>query len=500
MLTPDLFRRYSSDFAAFCDDVMIPTAVGGSVRFGDVMHDVQRKFIADLAPSLHALATGQLPAKPKFWAEMSKSWGKDLITGLAILWLLMFARRPVRVQLGAADQDQAAETHRSIVGILICRGNEWMGDLVETPVNRIVCKTTNSDAEVLAADVQGSHGAVGVDLLCLNELHAVTKWTFIENLADNASKNRACVTIACTNAGFKTHPAWKWREIARTSSRWAFHQVCEPPPWVDPEEMEEARRRNTLTRFMRLWYGVWSGGAGDAIDDSDIEAAIDRTLAPMDGKSSGVGFVAGLDLGIKHDHSALCVVGKRRPSGHDAHYRLASLQTWAPGIGGKVDLAAVEQAIIDAHSKFGLQAVAYDPWQAEFMAQKLAKAGLRMIEVPFSSAANLDSMARTLIEVFRNHVFSMYDCPRLVADLRKISIVERIGKGYRLQSVADADGHADAGTALVLALLAARDHCQATKFSWGGPVTIPRNDPIGNAYEPHGSERLNLLRQFFGIN
>jgi hypothetical protein len=449
MSSPDLFRRYASDFAAFCDDVMIPTSLG-PVRFGDVMHDVQRKLIADLAPSLLAIATGKMPPRPKFWAEMAKSWGKDLVTGLAILWLLMFARRSVRCQLGAADQDQAAETHRSIVGVLNCRGNEWQRALIETPNNRILCKTTNSDAEVLAADVQGSHGAVGVDLLCLNELHAVTKWTFIENLADNASKNRACVTIACTNAGFKNHPAWKWREIARTSPRWSFHQVCEPPPWVDPAEIEEAARRNSTERYRRLWWGVWSSGSGDALDEADIQAAIDSGLAPLLGPTDGLSFVAGLDLGIRHDHSALVVLGAHHAT---QRIRLAFAQSWAPNtITGKVDLIAVQQAVADAHGRFRLTKLLYDPYQAELMAMQLHRDICLPVEPMQFSGANLNLMATTLLEVFRSRRVDLFpQATQLAADLRRLTIEEK-QYGHRLSATSDSTGHADTATAFAICL------------------------------------------------
>jgi phage terminase large subunit-like protein len=462
--------RYASDFAAFCEDAMIPQSIGGPVRFGSVMAEFQRRLIADLAPSLLAIATGKMPPTTKFWAEMSKGSGKDLVAGLAILWLLMFARRPVRIQLGASDQDQAGETHRSIVGILLCGGNEWMAKLIETPNNAIICKTTNSDAEVLAADVQGSHGAVGVDLLVLNELHAVSKWQFIENLADNASKNPAAVTILLTNAGFKTHPAWRWRENARTSPLYSFHSVCEPPPWTNPAEIEDARARSTATRFMRLWYTTWSSGAGDALDDEQIAAAIDSGSQPFTGRIAGAAFAAGLDLGIVHDHSALCVTAKVQPYGQTPSYRLASLRTWAPVNRGRIDLEEVERACLGAKAKFGLTVIGFDPWQAEYLAERLRKQGMRPVPYSFASAKNLDDMARMLIEVFRNRQFSMYDCPRLVADLKRLSIVDRPGKGYRLQAVSDSSGHADSAVALVLSLLANRDHGQAAVHQWGGVI------------------------------
>lgn len=476
MLTPELFRKYANDFAAFCDDVRIPTALG-SIRFGDVMHDVQRKFIADLGPSLLALATGQMPPKPKFWAEMAKSWGKDLITGLAILWLLMFARRPIRCQLGAADQDQAAETHRSIVGMLLC--NDWMPELVDTPQNRIVCKTTSSDAEVLAADVQGSHGAVGVDLLCLNELHAVTRWTFIENLADNASKNRAAVTIACTNAGFKNHPAWKWREIARTSPRWSFHQVCSPPPWVDPAEIEEASRRNSTERYRRLWWGVWSSGSGDALDEADIEAAFDAGMSPLFSTVQGMSFVGGLDLGIRHDHSALVVLGANHAT---QRVRLASCESWAPNqSSGKVDLELVENAIVEAHRRFHLCRLFYDPWQAEYMAQRLQRRGLTVEQMTFNGS-NLNLMATTLLETFRGRRIDLFpQAVQLATDLRRLTIAER-PYGHKLEATQDATGHADTATALAICLPGA---ISLASNSYGpGTVIELAIDPRRGTYNP----------------
>jgi phage terminase large subunit-like protein len=499
MLAPDQLARYANDFAAFCDDAVIPQAVGRGVRFGDVMHPYQRQLITDLAPSLLAVATGKMPARQKFWAEMTKGCGKDLILALAVIWLLIFAQRQVRIQLGAADQDQAAETHRSIVGILNCW--PWLRELIETPAYRVVCKSTSSDAEVLAADTAGSHGAVGVDLLILNELHAVTKWEFIENLADNASKNPACVTIACTNAGFKSHPAWKWREIARTSSRWSFHQYAQPAPHTDPAEIEEASRRNSTERFRRLWWGVWSSGSGDALDEADIQTALDSGLAPMLGRDSQHSFVIGLDLGIRHDHSGAVVLGAHHAT---QRVRLAASQSWAPDpVTGKVDLIAVKAWVADAHRRFRLAKLLYDPYQAELMAMQLQRECNLTVEPMQFSGANLNLMATTLLETFRSRRIDLFpQATKLAADIRKLTIVEK-SYGHRLDAVSDSTGHADEATALAIALphavhLASQKTGPGCAGSWGGPITV--SDTRFGSHLDSYNEHAHLHRRFFGPN
>jgi hypothetical protein len=192
-----------------------------------------------------------------------------------VLWALAFASRPLRIQIGAVDRDQADELHRAAKDIL--RLNPWLGQRIFASNYALTCDATGAEAEIVAADIAGSHGA-RPDLLILNELSHVTKWEFIENLADNASKMPNGVLIVATNAGFTGTEAWKWRELARGSERWSFHVFAKPAPWLDPAELAEAERRNSTARYRRLFWGVWSSGAGDALDEADIAAAADPNL------------------------------------------------------------------------------------------------------------------------------------------------------------------------------------------------------------------------------
>src|SRR5205823_720346 len=139
-----------------------------------------------------------------------------------------------------------------------------------------------------------------------------------------------------------------------------FHKFDRPAPWLDPEAIHEAQQRNTPTRFNRLWRGVWESGIGDAFDPADIDAATDKQLFPATAAPPLHACGAGLDLGIKHDHSALVVIGV---SGKTKRARLLACQSWKPGVGRDVDLDAVEAAVYEAHRRFRLRYVRYDPYQ-----------------------------------------------------------------------------------------------------------------------------------------
>lgn len=483
--TAKQIQRFKTDPPA-CREVLVIPSASGPRPFGECMGeaDFQRERFTGIDPALLAVAKGDKPPIGRYWWEATKGASKDSDLAVCLLWLLAFTRRPLACQVGAADQDQAGELRKAAKDIL--RLNPWLAERVDVQQWRLVCSGTDSTCEIIAADVAGSHGA-RPDVLILNELSHVTKQEFAENLLDNAAKVPHGLVVLATNAGFIGTYQAKWREIALTSDRWATHIYSRPSPWLDPAEMEEAKRRNSQARYLRLWHGVWASGQGDALDLADIEAAVDRALLPLVGRdpvrshlAPGIrwptaqpvdrpvrlAFAAGLDLGIKHDHSALVVTGTNPLT---RRIRLADCRNWAPSpVTRKIDLEQVEHAVLDAHRRFRLSVVNYDPYQAELMAQRLRKQGVPMREVTFTGN-NLNNMASTLLETFRSRCIDMYDCPRLVADLQRLTIVEK-SYGYKLEATRDADGHADTATGLALALLSATTVSSTSTGGWGGII------------------------------
>jgi len=228
-----------------------------------------------------------------------------------------------------------------------------------------------------------------------------------------------------------------------------MHCYARPSPWLNCDDIAEAERRNSRSRFMRLFWGVWASSAGDALDESDLRAAVNPKPRPsLSRQPTGDFLIADLDLGIKHDHSALVIIAGSKKS---LQLRLVCAQHWQPDPKtGRADLIAVEQAVSDAHQKLGLFAVGYDPYEAALMAQRLELRRVPMREMTFTGA-NLNLMASTLLEVFRSRRIELYDHRQLLDDLGRLSIKER-AYGHRLTAVRNETGHADLATALAIAL------------------------------------------------
>ena len=437
-------RKFAADPMAFFDALIFPSAFGAK-PFKEVMADHQRKWFEAISPSLVAIAADQKPPTGRFWTERTKGGSKDTDSACVLLWLLAFSRRKLDMQVGAADKDQAGEVKKAASDFL--RLNPWLASRVESQAWSLKCEATGSECSIIAADVAGSHGA-RPDVVLMNELSHVTKEEFSQNLLDNASKKPHGLVIVATNAGFQNSWQHSWRKIAQTSDRWHFHQFSQPAPWVDDAELEEARRRNSNSRYRRLWWGEWVSGAGDALDSSDITAAVNPSLRPILKPLKNWFFIGGLDLGIKQDHSAFVVIAGNRES---LQLRLAHAKSWAPdSITGKVDLMAVEQEILSIHKRLKLTRVGYDPYQAALMAQRLQLQKVKMHEVPFTGN-NLNQMASTLLDVFRSRRIELFNEPKLIADLSRLTIEEK-SYGHRLSATRDANGHADLATALAIAL------------------------------------------------
>ena len=88
--------------------------------------------------------------------------------------------------------------------------------------------------------------------------------------------------------------------------------------------MAEYRKQTTASRYAPEWEGIWTADTGDASDPADIAASIVLPGRMPAGVRGGQVFVAGLDLVLKHDHSALVVLAI---DPWQEHVRLASCES-----------------------------------------------------------------------------------------------------------------------------------------------------------------------------
>lgn len=442
----EYIRRARNNFMTFLKGLRLPSGYG-IVPFKQVMQPHQIKCFEALAPNLEALQNNQMPACRKFWIERTKKAAKDSDLAAVLLWLLAFPRRPLYMQVGAADRDQAAIIKRRMLSYMSC--NKWLEEFVKIHSYKANSVCLNASLDIMAADIQGSHGEIP-DLLICNELSHVTKWEYIENLIDNAAGVPQGLVIIATNAGFKGTQAHVFREQVLKSPNWQLYFFKDPSPWMTAEDIAEAKERNTPSRYRRLFEGVWASGKGDAFDDELIERLFSENVHELVGPLEGWRYVMGMDLGVSRDHAGLLVLGINRK---EQRMQIATCKGYNPKDNktGEVQLVQVREDALALYRTFRCEVIGYDPHQAELMAQELRERGVRCVKVPFTGD-RVTKMATHLLEVVRQGKLKSYEDPRLRTDLAKFNIVEK-RYGMKLESVRDASGHADVGTALVISLL-----------------------------------------------
>ena len=246
------------------------------------------------------------------------------------------------------------------------------------------------------------------------------------------------------------------------SQMWSKHVLSSPAPWHSKAFLQDTKQRSTDGRYKRLWEGVWQSASGDSFS----EDLIDRLFClegPTPEPLPDWIYVAGMDLGITHDHSAVVILGV---STTKQKIRVANFQAFEPNErSGEVNLMQVESTTLGLYRHYRCVDLGYDPHQAKLMAQRLRVQGVNTTQVTFQ-AKNLDSMATRLKEALETQTLEAYDDNegRLRRDLGKFSIVER-QSGLRLEAISDETGHADVGTALAITLLKAVDLLGSMQFN-----------------------------------
>jgi len=444
------------DFLTFVRGLQIPSA-HGPVLFERCMADFQRKAFASLADALHSLKAGKRPVCRRYWIERTKKGSKDTDIACAVLWLIAFVDRPFLIQVCAANSKQAGIIEDRALAII--HYNPWLRDHIDVVEGCIRSKRMPREVKC-QIEATGSAGAAQgptPDLLILNELVHVEKWPVMRAHMNNADGVPRGLAVIVTNAGIKGSPAWVWRQNAIRATNWRSLIYSEPAPWISPHDMADAKARDPVgSEYRRLWKGKWVAGMGDAVDEETLEACF-RMDGPHLGPVPGCQYLAGLDLGVTHDHAGLAVVAVNE---RKHLISIAYIRGWVPvahsAAGGKkeVDIRSVRESCVEVRKRFNVQWFGYDPAAGgSFLAQELRELGVPMVEVRFSSTS-LTAMAEAFVTAVSDGRLECYDDEegRLRRDFSKFNIEHRPPSNYKLVALSDDSGHADVGTAVVITL------------------------------------------------
>lgn len=447
-VTADDLRRWAGSPMEFFQDCIVP---GVGVRLGDVWADFQQDAFRTLARCILAVATGEKPPYRGIWIERTKGASKDSDIGLALLWLLMFARTPQSIELGADDFDQIGETRKAMVAILRC--NPWMAGRVAVRTEKIVCEATSSEALFLHGSrtvaATGSHGSRPTVTVC-NELSHCSSEEFISTMMDNADKVSGNLAIIATNAGELSTWQHRWRENYRTDPAWWFQAVTDPAPWIDGAKVADAERRNSPSRFARLWKGIWSSPGGDFLNAAQIARAVLHD-SPVFSRHTPATFPCcglGVDLasGGKHHAAIVVLLGDRF-----GKLRVARVVDYPP----PVSISVVKQRIEYLGDAYRCRALFSDSWGASLLSEQLGETGWDVELGAATSNAAKVQQAASLVQVFQDEILELYDdgsgdgaAGLLLADLQNCRLIEKpFGSVIELEE--NENGHSDRLAALL---------------------------------------------------
>jgi len=450
-------------------------------RWGDVATDVQRT---------DALAVLDRDSTPYHWLGRARGWSKTVdLAGIALEVLLAQAPAGSRSYAFGADRDQAALLVDALAGF-VRRGGEPLGDLLEVQAWKIVVRKTGASLEAMAADEAGAWGLRPFFVVC-DELPmwptsrgSKRLW---EAVSSAVPKTGGRLVVAGT-AGDPAHWSAKVREHALADDLWRVSETHGPPPWMDEQLVEEQRRRLPASSFARLFENVWTSGEDRLVAAEDLAACVvlDGPQEPI----SGMRYVTGLDVGLRHDRTVAVVCHLER-----GVVTLDRMAVWQGSRLRPVKLAEVEEWLFEVSRRYRGSIVA-DPWQAVQLVQRLRSRGVSVSEFPFS-AQSVGRLASSLFLLLRDRMIRLPDDRDLLDELANVRLRESSPGVLRMDH--DSGAHDDRAIALALAC-----HRLVARGEEGAPmrVVVSRRPlperPLSRRDEVPDYERRELARRGLG--
>jgi Phage Terminase len=362
----------------------------------------------------------------------ARGWSKTTdLAAIVVVIMLTQAHPSDRLDVVAADRDQGA--------LLISAINKFV---VRTPglagrlqVSRYkVTAPGDIVLEALPADPAGSYGRQPA-LLIVDEL---AQWPDTPSAHERWLANYTAMhkvpdarLVVLTTAGDPAHFSYPIRERAKTSSMWRLREVTGPSPWAEQAYLDEQHASLTEASWRRFYQNEWTAGDDRFTTLEDMTACV-RHAGPLQ-PLPGVKYVIGVDLGWKHDRTAVAVA-HLEPSDTlgTPTVVIDRLDVWAGSGDNPVILDDVETSVLGTANLFNRATIKMDAREGVGMAQRLRGHGLNVIDEAFTAALN-SQLARTLEPLLRANRLAIPDDADLIDELVNLRIVEPASGQARIE-------------------------------------------------------------------
>lgn len=257
-------------------------------------------------------------------------------------------------------------------------------------------------------------------------------------------------------------------------------------PWQTQAWTDEMARTLHGPQYQRLIENRWTSSESTFIEMPVWDSCVDPDTRPLASDKS-LRVWCGLDIGWKHDSTALCVVARDGDV-----IQLVDHVVFTPTKSTPLDIAATaEAACRSIAERFDLACVGFDPWQGVDVSQRLTRSELNMVAIA-QSPQNQTPMASQLIDVLKQGRLRMYQS-RELRDAAAKTVVHESSRGFRLGKAKGSD-RVDPIIALAMAvLMAGREESVGGRYDvrdfYSGELMVP------NAAGIDDKTGLPLIRQ-----
>lgn len=207
--------------------------------------------------------------------------------------------------------------------------------------------------------------------------------------------------------------------------RWFGEELYSQVPWVKPAYLPLQRKRLRENSYKRLHCNMWASSEEAFVDALVLDAC--TNLDCQRGHEFDKPVVVGVDIGLKHDSSAITLVGKI----DSETLAVVDHACFVPVGGQTLDLEKTVEAMLLIYQKrYEIRAIYYDPFQFARSAKTLQGKGLRLVEY-CQTVQNTVAMTECLSGLLHNQNLILYESAELRQHLLNASIKET-QRGYRL--------------------------------------------------------------------
>lgn len=360
------------------------------------------------------------------YVEIPRKNGKsEIAAGVALKLLLADGEPGGEVYSAACDRSQAAIVYD--VAAQMVRNNPLLSKRcrITDSQRNIAVPKTHSKYRVVSADAGRQHG-LNPHGVIFDELHTQRNGRLWAAMTTGSGTREQPLIFAITTAGIEDEaPVWvEEREYARQVREGIFqdetflgiHYAADPKDdFDDPAVWKKAnpalgtflsfesfrddhraarRKPQQWNDFLRYRLNVPTQQSERWLNREEWDAC----AAPIDWDAfRGKPAYLGLDLSTRRDMTALVAafVGSDGKVYLRPWFWLPEERCWdrlRPWVqsglitltpGNTVDFAAVRAKINELKQTYAVQKLAYDPWNAEYLAQELQVDGIEVVEMPY---------------------------------------------------------------------------------------------------------------------